>query len=56
MSTYDRKARMEEMEREHDEWVERIRIKNKRDMYPIWAMLAFGMFCWSLGFFVGRTI
>jgi len=56
MSTYDRKARMEAMEREHDEWAERMRIKNKRDMYPIWGMLGFGIFCMSLGFLLGRTI
>jgi hypothetical protein len=56
MSPYDRKARMEEMEREHDEWAERMRIKDKGDMFPVWATLAFGIFCWSLGFLLGRSI
>lgn len=56
MSTYDRKARMEELEREHDEWEERMRIKNKGDIYPIWGMLAFGLFCMSLGFLLARSI
>ena len=56
MSTYDFKARMEELEREHDEWEERMRIKNKGDMYPIWGMLAFGLFCMSLGFMLARSI
>jgi hypothetical protein len=56
MSTYDRKARMEAMEREHDEWAERMRIKNKGEMYPVWGMLGFGIFCMSLGFLLARTI
>ena len=56
MSTYDFNARMEELEREHDEWEERMRIKNKGDMYPIWGMLAIGLFCMSLGFMLARSI
>jgi hypothetical protein len=35
---------IERADREYDEDVERMRIKNKGDMYPIWGMLAFGMF------------
>ncbi|WP_426619783.1 hypothetical protein ACP3TY_09230 [Pseudomonas rustica] len=56
MSTYDLKARMEELEREHDEWAERVRIKNKGDMLPVWAMLAFGLFCMTMGFMLGRLV
>jgi hypothetical protein len=56
MSTYDLKARMEELEREHDEWAERVRIKNKGDMLPVWAMLAFGLFCMAMGLMLGRLV
>ncbi|RBH33208.1 hypothetical protein C3F00_046890 [Pseudomonas sp. MWU13-2860] len=56
ISTYDLKARMEELERENDEWEERMRIKNKGDIYPILGMLAFGLFCMSLGFLLARSI
>jgi hypothetical protein len=56
MSTYDLKARMEELEREHDEWAERMRIKNKGDMLPVWATLAFGLFCMAMGFMLGRLV
>ena len=56
MNTYDLKARMEELEREHDEWAERVRIKNKGDMLPVWAMLAFGLFCMVMGFMLGRLV
>jgi hypothetical protein len=44
MSTFDRQAMIERADREYDEDVERMRIKNKGDMYPIWGMLAFGLF------------
>jgi hypothetical protein len=56
MSTYDRKARMQQIDREHDEWVEQMRIKNKGDMFPIWCLLGFGVFCMSLGFILARSI
>ena len=56
MSTFDRKAMIEQLDREHDEWVEKMRIKDKDDMYPIWGMLGFGIFCMSLGFLLARSI
>ncbi|MFJ4247478.1 MULTISPECIES: hypothetical protein [Pseudomonas] len=56
MNTFDRKAMMEQSDREHDEWVEKMRIQGKGDMYPIWGMLAFGIFCMSLGFILARSI
>jgi hypothetical protein len=56
MSTFDRKAMIELSDREYDESVERMRIKDKDDMYPIWGMLAFGIFCMSLGFILARSI
>jgi hypothetical protein len=56
MSTFDRKAMIELSDREYDESVERMRIKDKEDMYPIWGMLAFGIFCMSLGFILARSI
>lgn len=56
MNTFDRKAMMERSDREHDEWAERVRLKNKGDMYPVWGMLAFGIFCMSLGFILARLI
>ncbi|VVN33946.1 hypothetical protein PS619_04982 [Pseudomonas fluorescens] len=56
MSTFDRKAMIELSDREYDESVERMRIKDKYDMYPIWGMLAFGIFCMSLGFILARSI
>jgi len=56
MSTFDRKAMIELADREYDESVERMRIKDKDDMYPIWGMLAFGIFCMSLGFILARSI
>jgi hypothetical protein len=56
MSTFDRKDMIELSDREYDESVERMRIKDKDDMYPIWGMLAFGIFCMSLGFILARSI
>lgn len=56
MSTFDRKAMIELSDREYDESVERMRIKDKDDIYPIWGMLAFGIFCMSLGFILARSI
>jgi hypothetical protein len=56
MSPFDRKAMIELSDREYDESVERMRIKDKEDMYPIWGMLAFGIFCMSLGFILARSI
>ena len=56
MSTFDRKAMIKQLDREHDEWVEKMRIKDKDDMYPIWGMLGFGIFCMSLGFLLARSI
>ena len=56
MSTFDRKAMIELSDREYDESVERMRIKDKDDMYPIWGMLTFGIFCMSLGFILARSI
>jgi len=56
MSTYDAKARMEQLEREHDEWAEKIRIKNRKEMRPIWGLLGLGIFCMSLGFILARSI
>jgi hypothetical protein len=56
MSTYDAKARMEQLEREHDEWAEKIRIKNRKEMRPIWGLLGLGIFCMSLGFMLARSI
>ncbi|MGS0546288.1 hypothetical protein HXW87_15075 [Pseudomonas sp. Y5-11] len=56
MSTFDRQAMIDRADREYDEDVERMRIKNKGDMYPIWGMLAFGLFCMSLGFLLARSI
>jgi len=56
MSTYDRKARMERSEREHDEWVERMRIKHKGEMLPMLGLFGFGIFCMSLGFILARLI
>lgn len=43
MSTFDRKAMIELSDREYDESVERMRIKDKDDMYPIWG-------CWRSAF------
>jgi hypothetical protein len=56
MSTFDRQAMINRADREYDEDVERMRIKNKGDMYPIWGMLAFGTVCMSLGFLLARSI
>lgn len=56
MSTYDRKARLERSEREHDEWVERMRIKHKGEMLPMLGLFGFGIFCMSLGFILARSI
>ncbi|MBP3998061.1 MULTISPECIES: hypothetical protein [Pseudomonas] len=56
MSTYDAKARMEQLEREHDEWAEKIRIKNRKEMRPIWALMGLGIFCMFLGFILARSI
>ncbi|MBV4487902.1 hypothetical protein HU727_020150 [Pseudomonas sp. SWRI153] len=56
MSIYDARARMEQMEREHDEYVERMRVKHRGDLYPVLMLLAFGIFCMCLGFILGRSI
>jgi len=56
MSTYDAKARMEQLEREHDEWAEKIRIKDRKEMRPIWALMGLGIFCMFLGFILARSI
>ena len=56
MNTFDRQAMIERADREYDEDVEKMRIRHKGDMYPIWGMLAFGLFCMSLGFLLARSI
>ncbi|WP_248742033.1 MULTISPECIES: hypothetical protein [unclassified Pseudomonas] len=56
MNTFDRQAIIEQADREYDEWVEKMRIKDKESRYPVWSMLGFGLFCMSLGVILGRSI
>ncbi|CAI8815218.1 MULTISPECIES: hypothetical protein [Pseudomonas] len=56
MSTFDRQAMIERADREYDECVEKMRIKHKGDMFPIFGLLGFGIFCMSLGFILARSI
>lgn len=56
MSTYDVKARGEQMDRELEEYVQAMRLEDKENMSRFWVLLGFGMFCLSLGFLFGRSL
>lgn len=56
MSTFDRQAMIDRADREHDEYVERLRLKQRGDIVPILALLSLALLCMSLGFLVARLI
>ena len=55
MSTFDRKARMEQIERELNKYAEAKRAEDKDEMYEMWLLLGFGLYCISLGVILGRS-
>lgn len=56
MSTYDRKARLEQIEREFAEYEETLRIKGKSEGLRLWLLFGFGLYCVALGFILGISI
>ena len=53
MSTYDRKARLEQIEREFAEYDEAVRNRDKRENGKLWLLFGFGLYCVLLGFMLG---
>ncbi|MCP1476657.1 hypothetical protein ABIA54_004497 [Pseudomonas sp. EB276 TE3739] len=56
MSTYDRKARLERIEREFAEYEEKVRQKDKRENGKLWLLFCFGLYCILLGFMLGISL
>lgn len=56
MNTFDRQAMIDRSDREHDEYVEKLRLKQRGDIVPILALLSLALLCMSFGFLVARFI
>ncbi|SDU25962.1 MULTISPECIES: hypothetical protein [Pseudomonas fluorescens group] len=56
MSTFDRQAMIDRSDREHDEYLEKLRIKQRGDLVPILGLLSLAILCMSFGFLVARLI
>lgn len=56
MSTYDRKARLEQIEREFAEYDEAVRNRDKRENGKLWLLFVFGLYCVLLGFMLGISL
>lgn len=56
MSTYDRKARLEQIEREFAEYEETLRTKEKSESRRLWLLFGFGLYCVALGFILGISV
>ncbi|WP_174823842.1 MULTISPECIES: hypothetical protein [Pseudomonas] len=56
MGTYDRKARLERIEREFAEYEETVRIRDRKENGKLWLLFGFGLYCILLGFMLGISL